>query len=176
MADNNKAIVAPKKGTKVQPAESLEAAAKKLKRNSATVRQKQKKLAEGDAGRAQFAFFYADGRTKFLKTTALNVRTMLLPEVVDGHVMVEGKRVAGTRFDLHTKPVRVSFGRKSVTVKGKKKLTQAWKQVPVPLDATFLDIVHWVKAWKKKPALIRYGRQDLVMDAKRARSGAGAVR
>jgi hypothetical protein len=176
MADNNKAIVAPEKGKKVQKPEGLDAAAKKLKRNSATVKRARAKLAEGDAGKQQWAFFYADGRVKTLRTSAKNVRTMLLPVPQDGYVTTNGKRIAANRYDLHTQPFKVSYGRKSVTVKGKKKLVQSWVTLPAPSDATFLDIAHTCKNFKKIPAIIRFGRQELTLDGKRARAAAGAVR
>jgi hypothetical protein len=176
MADTNKAITAPSKGTKVQKPEALDVAAKKLKRNSANVKRKQQKIAEGDAGKQLFAFFYADGKVKSLRTSALNVRTMLLPVPADGFVTTNGKRVTANRYDLHTKPFKVSYGRKSVTVKGKKKLVQSWKTLPAPSDATFLDIMHACKNFKKMPALVRFGQQELVLDGKRARAAAGAVR
>jgi hypothetical protein len=179
MADINKAITSPTKSNakaaKVKE-EGLDAAAKKLKRNSSTVKQKREKLAEGDAGLVPYAFFYADGRVKSIRTKAKNVRTMLLPVAADGAVHSNGKRLVATRYDLGTKPFKVSYGRKSVTIKGKKKLVQAWVTLPAPKDATFMDIAHAARSFKKVPAIVRYGLQDLILDGKKARAGAGGVR
>jgi hypothetical protein len=175
-----KAITSPKAGTKPSEPLSLEAAAKKATQKSKLVKRKQQELKDGDSGLIYVPFYYADGRTTSVRVRSASVRQMLIPTPTDGDVVVHGNHVAGAQVGKATKPIRLSYGRKRIKrkVNGKEKnrLEQAWKELSVPQDANLIDIMHWVKQFKKKPGLLRYGKQVVVLSSAVARSGAGAVK
>jgi sugar diacid utilization regulator len=179
-----KAIIAPNTKEKPSAESSLEQAAKiasdKKKRQAAQTKRKQQAIKEGDSGFILVPFYYADGRTAAIRVNAATQRLMLIDKQKDGDVKAEGDTVSGYKQN-DTKQIQVSFGRAKKTVKsgkykGKTRLVQAYKALSVPKNATKLDILFWIKSFGKKPGLVRIGQETFVLDSKRARASAGAIR
>lgn len=176
-----KAITKPDNGKKPSGELSLEAAAKVLERKSKNIKRKQQALKDGDSGFVIVPFYYADGSIRAIRVTAYDQRVMNIDRQDKGKVEAEGNRLIGFNANHRTKSIKVSFGRarkeiKSGKYKGKKRLVQAWKELSVPADANNLDILFWIKSFKKQPGLVKIGDQIFVLDSVKARAAAGAVR
>jgi hypothetical protein len=179
----NTAIVPVKKGDTVNKEVSLAEAARRKKAAKARGRLEKRRIADGDRGFGYASFHYANGNVATIRATNKSIRTMLLPtpKAAKGKdITVTTGAKGGVRGDKRggaTKPIQVSFGKTNRKSKkdGKNHLVQSWKELSVPTDATLTDILHWVSHWKKQPAIVRYGTQDVVLDFDRARKGAGAV-
>jgi hypothetical protein len=180
----NTAIVPVSRGEAVATEVSLAAAAARKKRQKKTNDLRRKALSEGDRGYSYVQFHYANGGVTSYKTLSKNVRTMLLPTPKEdkgkGGIVVrvdKNGKVLGNADNHKLKSFRVSFGKTQKKDKktGKNRLVQSYHTVAIPDDCDLTDILHWVDKWGKRPAIIKYGDQTIVISADRAKKGAGAV-
>jgi hypothetical protein len=179
----NTAIVPVPKGEAVSKDLTLAEAVAKKKRNKAASKLKRKGIAESDAGYSYISFHFANGGTTTYKANTKSVRTMLLPtpkpdkgKAINVRVDAAGK-VIGNADVYKLMPIQVSFGKSQKKNKktGKNRLVQSYKTVSVPAHATLTDVAHWLGKWGKKPAILRFKGQVVVIDPDRAKKGAGAV-
>lgn len=179
----NTAIVPVSKEEVIAKESSLADAAKKKQRQKGAAKLKKKALSESDAGFSYVSFHFANGGITSYKANTKSVRTMLLPtpkptkgKEINIRVTTNGK-ILGNAESYKLKSIQVSYGKGLKLNKKTKKnrLVQAYKTVSVPEKATLMDVLHWISKWGKKPAIVRYGQQVVVLDADRAKKGAGAV-
>ena len=148
--------------------------AKRLKasdanRKKVATKRKQESLKAGD-NTYQIVPFVGSTNLGQCKVQRKRIRTMLIPTFIDkeGEVKSDasGKKI-GEKVKINSKPIKVSYGFK--LVKRKKSISgrrggsigqvqeTAWITLSVPMDATFEDIIFWVKTFKKVPKLVRVG-------------------
>jgi hypothetical protein len=171
-----------------------EAASKKRKRQATNTKLTVKKLAEGDVGKIYVPFYYANGDVQPIHMKALTARIFAIrkgksnAKSNNSSAIVLYKSQTGKAHGIKrgqaVKPIQLSLGRKSITRKkgtkkqgaGTKTLVQAWTTVSVPIDATLVDILFWVRSFQKPVGIVRYGSQDIIVNENRARATAGAQR
>jgi hypothetical protein len=151
-------------------------------RKKADTKKRQESTKAGDTTRVPVPF---EGFKLFSHTyvSANRVRTMLIPETAkaEGEVTLDAAGQAGESIDVKTKPIKVAYGYKLVkrTVNRKRKggsatmrKVIAWIQISVPAQATFLDVITWVKGFGKVPALVRMGKRQQRLGKLMANAGA----
>lgn len=169
-------LVNPGGGAKPSEPQDFKAAAKKISSLRGNKKNRQRNRRNAVIQPRQYAqFFFADGRATSIKMLPRVIKEFGIPVAEGEQVNVEGSRIAGIRRGGQTKTVQVSFGRKKVNRTGKKGSTQKkagsvqnWKSFTVPQTAGLIDLLHWINQFKVKPGILRYGRQDIVIDAKAA--------
>jgi hypothetical protein len=179
----NTAIVLVSKDEVVAKEESLDKAAKARKRKKAANNLKKKTVSEADAGYSYISFLFANGGVTNYKANTKSVRTMLLPtpkpeKGSDITIRVDkGGGIIGNADSYKLMSIKVSFGKTQKKNKktGKNRLVQSYKTVSVPEKATLTDVLHWISKWGKKPAIVRFKQQVVVISADRAKKSAGAV-
>lgn len=167
-------LVNPGGGATPSEPQDYKAAVKKVGSLRGKKKNRQRNRRNSEIKPRQYAqFFFADGRVTSLKMLPGVIKQFGIPVPEGEQVNVEGSRIAGIRRGQQTKTIQISFGRKKVTRKGKKGATQAksgsvqnWRSFTVPQTATLADLMHWIGQFKVKPGILRYGRQDIVIDAK----------
>ena len=147
---------------------SIEEAAKLTnKQKSKATRAKRKELIkQGEAQKYAYAFKYANGRIVSIKTSAKAILALGLPLIaLETEIKLKKNSIGGGQHaevvkSVLSKPLRYSLISR---VGGpKKKYRREWKTIPVPKDATVMDILFSIKNWATKPEMVRINGQNVL--------------
>jgi hypothetical protein len=158
---------------------SLEQAAKALYQKKAKNRKAIRGKARAIGGEvfAPVLFTYANGRTTWIRMQKDTIKKCGVRKPPEGTLNKEGYGISYKK----TKSAKVSYGYKiaarpkSSKSKGKRKVQmRSWLYFSVPDDATFLDVVYFVKGFGKPAGLVNLGSQSFLISYTRAMSTVAA--